>query len=183
MSRVLIAPVAAAPAPGRPGRRPRPGVELRGVTLDGSPAGELRILAAVAAEHGVPLALVTGDDRCCAEALAFAPHVRTARVKTAVDRFSAVLEHPDVTGPRIREAAADAVRGAAGMPVSGVGRPVVLEVEWQSTSMAQACAMVPGVERTGPRTVAFTGVGASEAYRALVVMGIVAGAALDPGGY
>ncbi len=159
------------------------GAELLDVRLNGEPAGELRLLAAVAGDSGVPLALVTGDDRCCAEARSVAPHVRTARVKTALDRFAARLEHPDATGPRIRAEAAAAVRGAAAMAPTVLEPPVRLDVAWASTSIAAECALVPGAHRTGPRSTAFVGESATAAYRALVVLGIVAASAVDPNGY
>ncbi len=159
------------------------GQELMEIRLGGEPAGELRLLAAVAADHGVPLALVTGDDRTCAEGRAFAPHVRAAQTKVAIDRFAARLEHPDVTRPRIREAAAAAVRDAPGMPPSAMSPPVRLEVEWSSTAIAQQCALVPGAERPSPRVTAFTAERASAAYDVLIVWGILAGHAQDPHGY
>ncbi len=159
------------------------GAELLDVRLDGDPAGELRLLAAVAGQFGVPLALVTGDDRCCAEARALAPHVRTARVKTAIDRFAARLEHPEVTGPRIRAAAAAAVREAPAMPPTATDGPVRLDMDWASTSVAAQCELVPGIERTGPRSVGFTARDPVAAYRALIVCGIVAASAVDPDGY
>jgi D-amino peptidase len=159
------------------------GQELMELRLGGEPAGELRLLAAVAADHGVPLALVTGDDRACAEGRALAPHVRTAQVKTAVGRFAAQLEHPDVTGPRIREAAAAAVRAAGTMPVSPLPSPVRLEVEWSSTAIAQQCALVPGAERPAPRVTAFAAERASAVYDVLIVWGILAAHAQDPHGY
>jgi D-amino peptidase len=159
------------------------GAELLELRLDGEPAGELRLLASVAGQFGVPLALVTGDDRWCAEARALAPHVRTAQVKTAIDRFAARLEHPDVTGPRIREAAAAAVRAAPAMPPTALESPVRLEIEWASTSIAAQCELVPGIERTGPRSVGVTAGDALAAYPALIVCGIVAASAVDANGY
>src|SRR5438067_7405332 len=58
------------------------------VRLNGESASEARFNAALAGEHGTPVALITGDDVICNETRAWLPHVETATVKYALDRFT-----------------------------------------------------------------------------------------------
>src|ERR1700716_4323561 len=46
---------------------------ITGVWLDGMPASEGRLNATLAGEYGVPVLLVTGDDRTCEDASSYAP--------------------------------------------------------------------------------------------------------------
>src|SRR5439155_3429944 len=52
-----------------------------GVWLDGVPASEGRLNTALAVEHGVPVLVVTGDDRTCEDAKQYAPAARRVEVK------------------------------------------------------------------------------------------------------
>jgi D-amino peptidase len=153
------------------------GKEIQDVWLNGEPAGELRLVAAVAGHYGVPVVLVTGDDVCCAEASELLPHVHAVQVKEAIDRFAARVTHPDVTGPRIREGAAAALRNAEARVPLRLDGSVVIEVEWSSTSIAHLCELIPGVTSTASRRSHVEGPDVVDAYRAFVAMCIIAGAA------
>lgn len=54
------------------------------ILLNGKPIGEIGIDAAIAAEHNVPVVMVSGDDKTCLEAKAWIPGVVTCRVKKAM---------------------------------------------------------------------------------------------------
>ena len=96
------------------------------VRLDGVAASEGRLNAALAAEHGVPVILVTGDDLTCAEATAYAPRAGHAVVKDAVSRYAAVCSPPAVTGPlscTIAVGDSGAFMGLKACPPVGAARP------------------------------------------------------------
>lgn len=137
---------------------------ITGVWVDGEPASEGRLNALVAAEHGVPVVLVTGDDRACADAVSYAPRAVGVAVKDHVSRYAAVCRPPAKTAVAIRaaakEAAALAVRHE---PVRGGPRTV--EVEFDAAHLTGAAAVVPTVERAGERRVVFTAPGMYEAIR------------------
>jgi D-amino peptidase len=63
---------------------------ITGVWLDGDPASEGWLNAALAAEFGVPVILVTGDDKCCDDAARYAPAAQLVAVKKCVSRYAAV---------------------------------------------------------------------------------------------
>jgi D-amino peptidase len=107
---------------------------ITGVWVNGVPASEGYLNAQVAAEYGVAVVLVTGDDRTCADAATYAPQAHTVAVKDYVSRYA-----------------------AAG--------PFTVEVEVDSVQLVTNACMVPSVERTGERRVAYSAVTAYEMIR------------------
>ncbi|WP_367123633.1 M55 family metallopeptidase [Streptomyces phytohabitans] len=128
---------------------------LTGVWVDGVRASEGLLNSLVVAEYGVPVVLVTGDDLACEDAKGYAPAARTVAVKDHVSRYAAVCRTPARTARDItaaaREAAALAVRHE---PVAR--GPHEVEIEFDAEHLVGAATVVPGVERTGERRVAYT---------------------------
>ena len=54
---------------------------IQGMWLNGREVGEIGVDAAIAAEHNVPVVMVSGDDKCCAEARSWLPGVVTCQTK------------------------------------------------------------------------------------------------------
>ena len=109
---------------------------ITAVRLNGARASEGLLNAHVAGQYGTPVILITGDDRTCADAAGYAP------------------DAPAVTSAAISKAAADAVR----LAIRTEPRPadeLRVEVEVDAAQLAQAAAIVPGVRRTGDRTVEY----------------------------
>ncbi|MDQ0988058.1 D-aminopeptidase [Streptomyces sp. V2I9] len=67
---------------------------ITGVWLNGTRASEGLLNAHVAAEYGVPVVLVTGDDLTCVDADGYAPDARKVAVKDYVSRYAAVCRTP-----------------------------------------------------------------------------------------
>jgi D-amino peptidase len=136
-----------------------------GVRLNGAVAGESGINALVAAAHGVPVALVTGDDVAVEEARPFLPDMEGVAVKSSRTRFAA-----EAARRLIRDGAARAVRkvqaGSVGPP--RLERPARLEVDWLTADMAEMATWIRGVERCGPRTVALEDADLLQLYRRFV---------------
>jgi D-amino peptidase len=146
---------------------------ITSVRINGELGSEGRLNAYVAAEFGVPVVLVTGDDRTCADAAGYAPQARTVAVKECVSRYAAVCKPPGETAAAIAAAAEQAVklagrRGAAdtstgdtstgdtstgGSGTAPDGYTVDIEVD--AAQLAQAAAITPTVRRTGDRTVTY----------------------------
>lgn len=64
---------------------------IQGMWLNGREVGEIGVDAAIAAEHNVPVVMVSGDDKCCAEAQAWIPGVVTCQTKVGTGPQSADL--------------------------------------------------------------------------------------------
>jgi D-amino peptidase len=126
------------------------------VRLNGEVVGESAINALVAQHHGVPVALITGDDTTAAEARTFMPQIEAVVVKRSVSRFAAESVHPDVACERIREGARRAVERAASMGPPAIELPARLEVTLLTADMAEMATWIGGVERTGDRVVMLT---------------------------
>ena len=155
------------------------GTTVLGVRINGTTATEGRMNAMLAAEFGVPVVLVTGDDLTCADALAWAPAAQRVAVKRCVDRYTAVCLPPAVTAEQIRQAAATSL-GPPRQSGPAPGGPFTYEVDFDATQAVGACTAVPGVEQTGPRTVAFTLPTMAQAIRCFRVVTVLAAASVEP---
>ncbi len=146
------------------------GKEIQNVYLNGEPTGETRLNAAYAGHFGVPVLVVAGDAAVGAEAERFLDGVATVAVKDGIDKFSANCLHPEIAQARIREAVASAVAGHDRATPYRLDSPYRLGIEWNSTTIAATCAMIPGVGLTGSRSVEFVTEDYPKLLRVLVVM-------------
>lgn len=141
-------------------------------------ASEGLLNAHVAAEYGVPVILVTGDDVACEDALGYAPEALKVAVKDHVSRYAAVCRTPSRTAADIhaaaKEAAALAVRRE---PVSG--GPFTVAVEFDAEHLAGAVTVVPGVTRGGERKVIYTSETMYDAIRTFKAVTTIASAAVE----
>jgi D-amino peptidase len=148
-----------------------------GVFLDGVRASEGRLNATLAAEYGVPVVLVTGDDLTCVDAADYAPAAQTVAVKECVSRYAAICLPPSRTSAEIAAAA------KAGMAVAGRleprSGPHRIEVEFDATHLAHAAAVVPTVELVGVRRVRFDASDMTEAMKAFKVVTAIASSAVE----
>ncbi|MFB6823626.1 M55 family metallopeptidase [Streptomyces virginiae] len=151
---------------------------ITGVWVNGTRASEGLLNAHVVAEYGVPVVLVTGDDLTCVDAAGYAPTAVTVAVKDHVSRYAAVCRTPARTAADIRaaakEAAALAVRHE---PVRG--GPFTVELEFDAAHLAMSATVVPGVERSGERKVAYSSETMYEGIRAFKAVTTVVSAAVE----
>ncbi|WNV86609.1 M55 family metallopeptidase [Umezawaea sp. Da 62-37] len=147
------------------------------VRLDGVPASEGRLNAAVAAEHGVPVLLVTGDDKTCEDAADYAPRAELVAVKECVSRYAAICDPPEITAERITAAAKRAVR-RAGRAEAVTGEHWI-EVDFDATHLAHAAAVIPTVELIGVRTVGFDAATMTDAMKAFKIVTNIAAYAME----
>jgi D-amino peptidase len=138
------------------------------VRLGGEPVDEAELNAAFAGTFGVPVGLITGDDKSCAQAAKRLPGIQTVVVKQGYGRNVAKSLHPTAARGAIRKAAADAIRSIGHLAPYRPAPPFVLEADVANTSCADLCALAPGVDRIGPRTVRFEADDFREAFRCLL---------------
>ncbi len=140
-----------------------------GVWLNGQPVGEIGLNAAVCGHFGAAVALISGDQNACAEAVALLGDVETAVVKRAIGRTAAECLPPEVTGRLIQEAAGRAARrlaAGAAPPPFRIPPPITVAVEFIRAEMADDAALLPGAARVGGKRVEFTAGDMPTAYRA-----------------
>jgi D-amino peptidase len=130
---------------------------LNDVRIGDLSTGEFGINAAVAGYYGVPVVLVTGDDKAVAQTQALlGEQVAGAVVKEGISTFSALHLHPERAREVIRAAAEDAmsrVQGATPFTLPA-GAPVELTFDHQAR--ADQAVLIPGVARSGERSVVWT---------------------------
>lgn len=153
------------------------GNSVTGVWLDGVRASEGRLNAAMAAEHGVPVLLVTGDDKTCEDAEEYAPQARKAAVKECVSRYAAICLPPARSGRLIEETARLAMERA------GRVEPAVsdhhMEVAFDAAHLAAAAAVIPTVERVSPLRVGYDAPTMTEAMKAFKIVTAIASGAVE----
>ena len=111
---------------------------------------------------------MTGDDKICAVAAKRLSGVRTVAVKEAFGRNVARSLHPQAARDAIRRAAAEAVPARQELIPFTLDPPIVLEADIANTSATDVCALAPGVDRVGPRTVRFETNDFQDAYKCLL---------------
>jgi D-amino peptidase len=126
------------------------------VTLNGIVVGEAGINALVAAHHGVPVALITGDETTRDEIAQICPGIRAAVVKRSVTRFAADSMHPEDACALIREEARLAIEGLPQARPPAIALPATLGIRFHQGVYAGLAERVRGVTRTGDLTATIT---------------------------
>jgi D-amino peptidase len=129
---------------------------LNDVRLDGRSVGEFGINAVVAGHFGVPVGLVTGDERAVAQTRELLGEgVVGVAVKEGFSTFAALHLHPARAQELIRAGAEAAVRRADDLAPFILPAGCLVELDFDHQARADQAAVVPTVERAGERTVAF----------------------------
>jgi D-amino peptidase len=152
--------------------------QITGVWLNDVRASEGLLIAADAAEYGVPVILVTGDDVACEDALGYAPEALKVAVKDHVSRYAAVCRTPARTAADIRAAAREAAALAVRHAPAQDG-PFTVAVEFDAEHLAAAATVVPGVARVGERKVAYTSATMYEGIRTFKAVTTIASSAVE----
>lgn len=106
------------------------------VSVNGREVGEVGIDAGLAGCVGVPVVLVTGDDKVCDEALELLGPVETAVVKTGLGRHRARCLSVERTRELIRDAAERAVLLKRKVEPLSFGSPVEVTITYKHTEDA-----------------------------------------------
>lgn len=129
---------------------------LNDVRLDGRSTGEFGINAAVAGHFGIPVVLVTGDDKAVSQTQAMlGEDVVGVVVKEGYSTFAALHLHPETAVARIREGASEAVRRAPDRKPWILPSGCMVELDFDHQARADQACYVPGVNRAGERTVSW----------------------------
>ena len=99
------------------------------VWINGRKTGEIGICAYIAGEHGVPVIMVSGDDKACAEASEWLPEAVTCQVKKGYSCDGARIPAPEKALSLITAKTEEAVRKAARCPLLKAASPVTMRLE------------------------------------------------------
>lgn len=105
--------------------------DYKAVRCNGRAISEGEMFATVAAAHGVPTALVTGDDVVAARMQRFVPGIETAIVKRALSHTAGVIVPPVRARSIVHDSARRATERVAGRSVAlpAIDAPFAFEVE------------------------------------------------------
>ncbi|MFT3688640.1 M55 family metallopeptidase [Paenirhodobacter sp.] len=131
------------------------GFAFREVRVNGRPCGEPAIYGAYAGELGVPVGLVSGDDRMREENLPLFPQAEFVTVKRAFGQRAARQVSVARAHEMLKAAALRAVEAAGqNAPLRWQG-PYRAEFVMNNAALADQMAVLPPAERLDPTTVAF----------------------------
>jgi len=105
--------------------------------------------------HGIPVALVAGDDALAGEVEALLPWAERVVVKRGLGYSAADSMSPTEARTAIREGTHRALERLAEMRPYRPATPIRGEVDFRFSMQAAYAAVLPEAERTGPRSVAF----------------------------
>jgi D-amino peptidase len=129
---------------------------INDVRFNGLSTGEFGINAAIAGHFGVPVTLVTGDEKAVAQTIELlGDKVVGVAVKQGLSTFAALNLHPQKACDLIRDGAKQAVKHAKKAKPYVLPTPCTVEVDFDHQARADHAAMVPTVKRVGDRTVAY----------------------------
>lgn len=120
---------------------------IQNMWLNDRKIGEIGVDAAIAAEHKVPVIMVSGDDKACKEAVLWIKNVRACQVKTSFGTQGTRLIIPSAAHELIRTMTADAVKGRRRVKPIKVDYPATLRyemVERNAVPASAACTIIDG---------------------------------------
>lgn len=134
------------------------GSTIRSIKVNGQELPELGLNALIAGYYKVPVIMLTGDATTCAQARALlGDGLVTTAVKEATGRVAARLMPLEQVRARLREGAREALAKRSSFQPFRVPGPYTVDLEFHNSAQAELPLLVPGVKRTGARSVAVTG--------------------------
>jgi D-amino peptidase len=131
------------------------GDTLRETRVNGRACSEALLNAGVLGLAGVPVVLVTGDRACIEQTKAVLPWVTGVVVKESIGRYATNSLSPPRARELIRAGAKEAIARVAEAKPFTFEPPIALDLEFQWTHNADYAELIPGFERSGPRSVRF----------------------------
>jgi len=116
---------------------------------------ETLVNAAFAGEFGIPVSLVIGDRALVEELKSTLKETTLIETKIGLSRFSAIMKPKNVVKQEIIEGVKSALQKNKMIMPYRIQAPYKLEIEFNSTEMADESMLIPGVERIDGRTVLY----------------------------
>lgn len=130
-------------------------LSLTDVILNGVRMPEGGWNAAIAGHYDVPVVFLSGDSAICKQIRDVIGPIETAAVKESMGS-TALMLHPTRAQEMIRKGVAAALRNLKAYKPYKPNPPYKLEIVFTEETLARRAADVPGAERTGELSVAFT---------------------------
>jgi len=142
---------------------------VRDVRVNDLSIGEGGLNTLLASWYGVPVVLVTGDDKAVAQVREVATRAQGVVVKRAINERAVELRPLEVVHREIEDAAREAV--AAATRVEPIRESVYrVRLQFRNTLYPEVASAFPSIERPAPDTVAFETDSMPHAYRLIRVL-------------
>lgn len=125
---------------------------IQNIYLNGEVVGEIAFDAAIAAEYGKPIIMVSGDDKACKEAKEKLPWIVTAEVKKGISTYGAMLLPPQKAHNLIYEKSIEAVRNFENCKLLEYDKPIVCKVEVTERTSIPYVKNIPFMKKIDART-------------------------------
>jgi len=129
---------------------------LTRIALNGTSMSEAGVNAAIAAQFGVPVVMITGDDAIVDETKQRLGPIEGVAVKHAIGFHSTSTLTPEVAQGQIRQHAKTAVERRGQMKPYPMTRPVTVEVSFKNYRPVELLGYLPNVQRIDSHTVRFS---------------------------
>ena len=126
------------------------------VIVNGAETGEAGLYGAVAAEHGVPVALLTGDDVFVAETSPQYPGAVAVTVKRSHGNRVATSLSQQAACEAVRAGAREAMQHCATLRIPPAQTPAAMRLEATTVALADLFALLPLVRRVDAVTIEWT---------------------------
>lgn len=146
------------------------------IKINGEYVGESEINAGIAGHYGVPLGLVSGDNKLIYEIKKFfGPQVETVITKYSISRFCARCRHPVDVQKEIELKAGRVIKKIDRLKPFKFKYPINAEVEMINSLFGDAIKSLPGLKRVSARRFIFKSKDILEFYRQLMLICDLAG--------
>jgi D-amino peptidase len=130
---------------------------LTKISLNGTPQSEAGINAAIAAQFGVPVVMITGDDAIVEETKQRLGNLEGVIVKHAIGFHSVSTMVPEKAAALIHARAKIAVGRRAEMKPYTMSKPVTVEVSFKNYRPVELLGYLSNVQRIDAHTVRLVG--------------------------
>ena len=130
-------------------------LSLYDVILNGVRLPEAGWNATIAGYFDVPVVFLSGDAAICKQIREIVGNIETVAVKEGMGKAASMV-HPVKAQEMIQKGVAAALRNLNAFKPYKPSPPYKLEIVFTDENLAQRASWVPGVSRTGERSVAFT---------------------------
>ncbi|MBC7194381.1 MAG: M55 family metallopeptidase, partial [Caldisericia bacterium] len=125
------------------------------VRINGEVVGESEINGAFLGEFGVPVVLITGDDKLKNFSQRFFPNTHFVVTKNSLGRLSANLFHPEYVHEILKEETVKAINDLNNIKPLKFEKPIKIEITFINTLMAEFASLIPNSKRVNGRKVSF----------------------------
>ena len=128
---------------------------LTRIAINGTSMSEAGINAAIAAQFGVPVVMISGDDQIVAETKQRLGPIEGAAVKRAIGFHSAATMTPEAGQALIRQHAKTAIARRSEMRPHAMTKPLTLEVSFKSYRPVELLGYLSNVQRIDSHTIRY----------------------------